>query len=155
MGTSGLRLGAERLRTAKGDPDLVAVADWLWAMALQIEDGDLSEAERELRAAQDRLREAMDCNAPNEEIKRLTDELRQAMDKFLREFAERMQRQQNQQAENQQRQALTGRYRRTISTGCPADGRSHAPRRHGGSAETSTSCATSWKTRRPPGRTAA
>ncbi len=100
----GLRSGAERLRTAKADPDLVEVADWLWAMALQIEDGDLSDAERELRAAQDRLREAMDRNAPNEEIKRLTDELRQAMDKFLREFAERMQRQQNQQAENQQRQ---------------------------------------------------
>jgi uncharacterized protein (TIGR02302 family) len=102
----GLRSASERLRRSKGDPDLVAVAEWLWAMALQIEDGDLSDAERELRAAQDRLREAMDRNAPNEEIKRLTDELRQAMDKFLREFAERMQReQQNQQAENQPRQA--------------------------------------------------
>jgi uncharacterized protein (TIGR02302 family) len=101
----GLKLGSERLRTAKTDPELVEVADWLWTMALQIEDGDLSDAERELRAAQERLREAMDRGAPNEEIKRLTDELRQAMDKFLREFAERMQQQQqnqqNQQAENQ------------------------------------------------------
>jgi len=72
----GLRAASERLLRAKGDPDLVEVADWLWAMALQIEDGDLSDAERELRAAQDRLREAMDRNAPSEEIKRLTDELR-------------------------------------------------------------------------------
>jgi uncharacterized protein (TIGR02302 family) len=96
----GLRAAAERLRRARTDEDLVDVADWLWAMALQIEDGDLSEAERELRAAQDRLQEAMDRNAPSEEIKRLTDELRQAMDKFLREFAERMQRQQ--QSENNQ-----------------------------------------------------
>ena len=98
----GLKIGGDRLRRAKTDQDLGDVADWLWTMALQIEDGDLSEAERELRAAQDRLREAMDRNAPNEEIKRLTDELRKAMDKFLREFAERMQRQQQQQGNNQQ-----------------------------------------------------
>lgn len=100
----GLKLASDRLRAAKTDPDLIDVSDWLWTMALQIEDGDLSDAERELRAAQDRLREAMDRNAPNEEIKRLTDELRQAMDKFLREFAERMQRQQQQQGDNQKNQ---------------------------------------------------
>lgn len=92
----GLRVAASRLRAAKTDPDLLEVADWLWAMALQIEDGDLSDAERELRAAQERLREALDKGASDEEIKRLTDELRQAMDKFLREFAERMQREQQQ-----------------------------------------------------------
>jgi uncharacterized protein (TIGR02302 family) len=99
----GLRAGTERLRQARTDQDLVDVADWLWTMALQIEDGDLSDAERELRAAQERLREAMERGAPNEEIKRLTDELRQAMDKFLRDFAQRMQQQQQQnpQAENQ------------------------------------------------------
>ncbi len=95
----GLRTAAERLRRAKGDPELVEVADWLWAMAVQIEDGDLSDAERDLRAAQDRLREAMERNASPDEIQRLMNELRQAMDKFLREFAERMQRQQ-QQGEN-------------------------------------------------------
>jgi uncharacterized protein (TIGR02302 family) len=92
----GLRVAAERLRAAKNDADLLEVAEWLWAMALQIEDGDLSDAERELRAAQERLREALERGATDEEIKRLTDELRQAMDKFLREFAERMQREQQQ-----------------------------------------------------------
>ena len=101
----GLRAGADRLRRAKSDENLIDVADWLWTMALQIEDGDLSDTERELRAAQERLREAMDRNAPDDEIKRLMDEMRQAMDKFLREFAQRMQQQQNQQAENQNRQA--------------------------------------------------
>lgn len=95
----GLRLGAERLRVAKTDQDLLDVADWLWAMALQIEDGGLSDAERELRAAQERLKEAMDRGASDEEIRRLTEELRQAMDKFLREFAQRMQ--QNPQAQDQ------------------------------------------------------
>ncbi|HKH35075.1 MAG TPA: TIGR02302 family protein, partial [Beijerinckiaceae bacterium] len=99
----GLRAAASRLRTAKTDEHLLEVAEWLWAMALQIEDGDLSDAERELRAAQERLREALDRGASEEEIKRLTQELRQAMDKFLREFAERMQREQ-QQAQGDQNQ---------------------------------------------------
>lgn len=97
----GLKVGSERLRAARTDDDLLEVAEWLWTMALQIEDGDLSDAERELRAAQERLREALDRGATEDEVKRLTDELRQAMDKFLREFAERMQREQ-QQGQNDQ-----------------------------------------------------
>src|SRR4051812_45326086 len=101
----GLRTAAERLRKAKGDADLVEVADWLWAMALQIEDGGLSDAERELRAAQERLREALDRNADPEEINRLTQELRQAMDRFLREFAERMERDRQQGQNDPTRQA--------------------------------------------------
>ena len=88
----GLRMAADRLRSARSDADLTEVADWLWAMALQIEDGDLSDAERELRAAQERLREAVERNAPEQEIAKLADELRAAMDRFLREFAERMER---------------------------------------------------------------
>ncbi len=87
----GLRAAAGRYRTARSDADLSEVADWLWAMALQIEDGDLSDAERQLRAAQERLREAIEKGAGDKEIAQLTDELRQAMDRFLREFAERLQ----------------------------------------------------------------
>jgi uncharacterized protein (TIGR02302 family) len=90
----GLRAASERLRRARTDTDLIDLADWLWTMALQIEEGDLSDAERQLRAAQDRLREAVERGADNEEIRRLTDELKQAMDKFLREFAQRMQKNQ-------------------------------------------------------------
>ncbi|MDB5589767.1 TIGR02302 family protein, partial [Enterovirga sp.] len=86
----GLRFAADRFRKARTDEDLSAVAEWLWAMALQIEDGDLSDAERELRAAQERLREAMERGAGEKEIAQLTDELRRAMDRFLREFAEQM-----------------------------------------------------------------
>lgn len=99
----GLKAAAGRLRVARSDTDLLEIADWLWTMALQIEDGDLSDAERDLRAAQERLREAMERNAPDEEIKKLTEDLRQAMDKFLREFAERMQRDQQQGQNDQQR----------------------------------------------------
>lgn len=87
----GLRVASERLAAASKDSDLVEVADYLWQMALRIENGDLSEAERDLRAAQQQLREALQRNAPPDEIKKLTENLREAMDKFLREFAEQQQ----------------------------------------------------------------
>ncbi|MET0528256.1 MAG: TIGR02302 family protein, partial [Microvirga sp.] len=99
----GLRTAAERLRVAKTDENLIEVADWIWSMALQIEDGNLSDAERELRAAQERLKEAMERGATEDEIRRLTNELRQAMDKFLREFAQRMQQNQQQSQDQNQR----------------------------------------------------
>lgn len=85
----GLRMVSDRLRNARNDGDLIEVADLMWAMALQIEDGGLSDAERDLRAAQERLQQAIENNASSEEIKRLTDDLRRAMDKFMREFAQR------------------------------------------------------------------
>ena len=87
----GLRVASQRLAAASTDSELVAVADYLWQMALQIENGDLSDAERDLRAAQQQLREALQRNASPEELKQLTDNLRAAMDKFLREFAEQQQ----------------------------------------------------------------
>ncbi|WP_112662343.1 TIGR02302 family protein [Microvirga flavescens] len=97
----GLRTAAQRLRRARTDAELIDIADWLWTMAVQIEDGNLSEAERDLRAAQDQLREAIERGAPDEEINRLTQQLRQAMDKFLREFAQRLQQQDPKAQQNQ------------------------------------------------------
>ncbi|TVR08629.1 MAG: TIGR02302 family protein [Salinarimonadaceae bacterium] len=96
----GLRSASTRLREARDDDDLVGVAEWLWAMALQIEDGALSAAEQALRAAQQALQEALDRDASEEELSRLMDELRQAMNDYLREFAERMMR--DQQGQDQQ-----------------------------------------------------
>jgi uncharacterized protein (TIGR02302 family) len=88
----GLRVASERLQRAHGDADLVEVADYLWEMALRIENGDLSDAEKDLRAAEQQLREALQRNAPEEEIRRLTENLRAAMDKFLNELAEQQMR---------------------------------------------------------------
>ncbi|GJD34520.1 TIGR02302 family protein [Methylobacterium aerolatum] len=93
----GLRTAANRLRQASSDADLTEVADLLWEMALKIEDGDLSDAEKQLRQAQDRLKEAIDRNAPDEEIKRLTQDLKQALDKFLNEMAQKQGKEPNQQ----------------------------------------------------------
>ncbi|MDP4005589.1 TIGR02302 family protein [Methylobacterium sp. NEAU K] len=107
----GLKTATERLRGATTDAELVEVADLLWEMALKIEDGDLSDAEKQLRQAQDRLKEAIERNAPDEEIKRLTQDLKQALDKFLSQMAEKQSRQPSDQSErsqnNQQSKTVT------------------------------------------------
>ena len=66
------------------------MADLLWEMALQVEDGDVTDAEKALRQAQENLKNALDKGATEQELKRLTQELRQALDRYLREYAEQM-----------------------------------------------------------------
>ena len=92
----GLRSIAARLVGAKNDDDLRSVLDLMWEMALLIEEGDLSSAERDLKAAQQELREALERGASDEEIARLMDQLRAAMDRFLQEFADKQSREQDQ-----------------------------------------------------------
>ena len=89
--THFLLISAVRSRLALADTDdaLRDVVNELWEVALIIEDGDLTAAERRLRQAQEALKQALQDGASDEEIERLTDELRQAMQEFLREFAER------------------------------------------------------------------
>jgi uncharacterized protein (TIGR02302 family) len=86
----GLRSIYWQLARAKSDDELRAVVKELWAMATQLEDGNVSDAEAQLRAAQERLRQALERGASEEEIKRLMDELRAALDKFLQALAEEM-----------------------------------------------------------------
>ncbi len=89
----GLNAAQTRLAAARSDTDLIGVCDLLWAMALQIEDGDASQAERDLRAAEQRLREALDRGASDEEIRELMKDLRAAAQNFARELAEKAQKQ--------------------------------------------------------------
>jgi uncharacterized protein (TIGR02302 family) len=58
---------------------------------VQIEDGNLSKYEQALRQAQDALRQALDRGATDEELKKLMQDLRAAMDKFLQALAQQMQ----------------------------------------------------------------
>lgn len=88
-----------RLKLATSDDTLRDTADYMWQVALGIEDGNLSAAERRLRQAQEALRNALQNGASQEEIEKLTAELREAMQQFLREFAQRQQ--QNPNARNQ------------------------------------------------------
>ncbi|WP_438273249.1 TIGR02302 family protein [Tropicimonas marinistellae] len=64
------------------------VAEALWIIALQIEEGDLSDALERLRRAQDRLTEAIRDGATDEEIAALMDEFREALQDYMRQLAE-------------------------------------------------------------------
>jgi uncharacterized protein (TIGR02302 family) len=86
----GMRLAYGHLVRAESDEQLTVVLDELWSLALAIEDGDLSLAARELRDAQEALRKALENGASEEEIARLTQELREAMENFLASLAEQM-----------------------------------------------------------------
>ena len=88
----GLRSIFWQLTRARSDDELRDVVVRLWQMAVAIEDGNISDAEAALRAAQERLREALERGAGDEELKRLTDELRAALDKFMQALAEQMRR---------------------------------------------------------------
>ncbi|MBL8583522.1 MAG: TIGR02302 family protein, partial [Rhizobiaceae bacterium] len=91
----GIVSAETRLKMAETDDQLREVVAYLWEVALSIEDGDLSAAEKRLRQAQENLKQALENGASDEELDRLMKELREAMNDFLREFAERAQRNPN------------------------------------------------------------
>jgi uncharacterized protein (TIGR02302 family) len=103
-----LQSALSRMKLAYNEEMLKNTADYLWEIALGIEDGDLSQAERRLRDAQTALSEALERNAPDEEVAKLMQELREAMKEFMSELAQRMQNapqaNQSQQAQNVIRQ---------------------------------------------------
>ena len=84
-----------RLKLAESDDQLRDVVSYLWDVALGIEEGDLSAAEKRLRQAQQHLQDLLKNGASDEDIDKAMKELRQAMQDFLREFAERHPDQQN------------------------------------------------------------
>jgi uncharacterized protein (TIGR02302 family) len=86
----GLHSVARQLEAARTDVALRDVVASLWALAITIEDGDITDADKALRAAQEALKQALERGASDEEIKKLTENLRAAMDNFLRQLAEQM-----------------------------------------------------------------
>ena len=86
----GLRSIYWQLSRAESDDGLRDVVARLWAMAVFLEDGNVSETEKTLRNAQEALREALERGASDEEIKKLMDELRAALDKFMQALAEEL-----------------------------------------------------------------
>jgi len=86
----GLRSIYWQLTHAKTDDQLRDVVARLWGMAVTIEDGQLSDAEAALRQAQEALRQALERGATDDEIKKLTQDLREALNKFMQALAEQM-----------------------------------------------------------------
>ncbi len=99
-----LRFAVRRLETRVSlgrldDETVEELAEVLWGLALEIEEGDLSDAAERLRRAQDRLSEAIENGATDQEIAELMEELRQAMQDYMRQLAEQSDPQQQQQAQ--------------------------------------------------------
>ncbi|MBS9722391.1 TIGR02302 family protein [Tianweitania sp. BSSL-BM11] len=87
----GIMSARTRLQMARDDDQLRDVVDYLWDIALTIEDGALSSAEKRLKQAQQALKDALENGASDEEIEQRMAELREAMNEFLKEFAQRAQ----------------------------------------------------------------
>src|SRR5258707_147017 len=86
----GLYSISRQLEAARSDDSLRDVVASLWSLAVTIEDGNISDVDKALRAAQEALKQALERGASDEEIKKLTDNLRAALDNFLRQLAEQL-----------------------------------------------------------------
>jgi uncharacterized protein (TIGR02302 family) len=86
----GLYSVTRQLEAARTDDAMREVVASLWALAVTIEDGDITDVDKALRAAQDALKQALERGASDEEIKKLTENLRAALDNFMRQLAEQM-----------------------------------------------------------------
>jgi len=84
----GLYSLTRQLEAARSDDELREVVASLWALAVTIEDGNITDVDKALRAAQDALKQALERGASDEEIKKLTQDLRQALDNYMRQLAE-------------------------------------------------------------------
>ncbi|HUF44346.1 MAG TPA: TIGR02302 family protein, partial [Aestuariivirgaceae bacterium] len=87
----GIRAAASELYQARDEEAKKEVVDLLWEIALSIEDGDLSDALKELEALRKELQQALAEGAPPEKIAELMDELRAALDRYLEAMARQMQ----------------------------------------------------------------
>ncbi|MGJ0513274.1 TIGR02302 family protein [Methylocystis sp.] len=86
----GLREARRGLEGPRSDDELRGVCEMLWAMALGLEEGDASQAERELRAAERELKDAIARGDSEQEIANRAEELRAALDKFLQQLGSRL-----------------------------------------------------------------
>ncbi|NRB33884.1 MAG: TIGR02302 family protein [Rhodobacteraceae bacterium] len=78
------------------EPQRDELAQALWDLAIILEEGDIGDALERMRAAQERLSEAMKNGASDQEIARLMQELQQATNDYLRQLSRQAQQQQQQ-----------------------------------------------------------
>ncbi len=93
------------LEDGRLEEDSKSIVDLLWKAAIRLEDGDLSSAAARLARAQERLEQAIEQGASNEEIAQLMQELREAMADYMAELQQEALRDQaNGQQQQQQQQ---------------------------------------------------
>ena len=86
------------------DDQQAEIAQALWDLAIEIEEGDLEDARERLRRAQERLEEAMKNGASDQEIAELMQELREATEDYMRQLSREAQREREQNPDGQQQQ---------------------------------------------------
>ncbi len=102
-----MRVILRRLETLADNGDGVSdsaqdeIAQALWDLAIILEDGDIGDALERMRAAQERLSEAMKNGASEEEIAELMQELRDATQDYLRQKSQQAQRDGEQNGDSQ------------------------------------------------------
>src|SRR6185369_14538372 len=96
-------------RSAANDDQLVRVVSDLWELALVIEGSGPNQALDALRAAEKALKEALANGASKEEIEQRMAELRQALDRYLRELAERARQNPNSERAEREMKSMTQR----------------------------------------------
>ena len=83
---------ARRIETlsefSMSDEQQAEIAEVLWDLAIQLEEGDLADAAQRLERAQERLQQAIENGATDEEIAELMQELREAMQDYMQQLAE-------------------------------------------------------------------
>lgn len=84
----GLRHAAETLRLARSKADLAGLDGELWDIANWVEGGDLENARAAMKAAERDLRRALTRGADADELNRLTDVYKRAVQRFLTALAE-------------------------------------------------------------------
>lgn len=85
----GIRSAYWRMRMRRSRDIAQSVVDQLWDIARFIEDGDLSEAERQMRLAQQKLAESLQNGASGEDIRKQLAELRETVARFLSSIAQK------------------------------------------------------------------
>ncbi|GGE18158.1 TIGR02302 family protein [Gemmobacter megaterium] len=103
-----LRVAIRQLEGAMTPELRDQLSDELWEIALLMEQGDLASALERLKRAQDRLDEAMKNGASESEIAELMQELRDALDNYMRQLAQEADRAPDQQMSDMQGMQMTG-----------------------------------------------
>jgi hypothetical protein len=89
------------------DENTKEAVDALWQAAVLLEQGDLANAAEQLQRARDRLEDAIQRGASQEEISQLMQELRQAIQNYLAALAQSASGQQEQNGDSDNKQTLT------------------------------------------------
>ena len=102
----GIKTARARLAAARTDDQLRDVVAYLWEIAKQIDKSALSDAQRRLKQAQDKLAEALENGASDKEIEKLMQELRLAMNEYMKQLAEDAEKNPQSAQENKDSQEL-------------------------------------------------